>query len=483
MSRRNFMPRAGTGLSALALSGLLPLTALALTLLSLPSAYADALPLTFVPSLLLLGSLLILNGTAPRPAASAPRASPHRVERVEALFTAAGRILSSVQSPELLGRALARLCVPEAADACLLFVPGENGTPQAVASAHACAELEPRLEDLARLLSAQREGRIARALATGQGQRFDQGALERLCRETPEGQFLRAFAVRSCLAVPLTVGSQVLGVLVLMSIRDRRSYSAVDQAFMEALAGRAALTLDNLRLKAEAQRTLELIGVAAHDLGNPLFALQLRLRRLRAQADAPAGTPSGTKLQEGLAHAEQETRRLGQLVHNLLDLSQLDSGALTLEKEPVDLSTLAQQLATRHADQAHASGCTLTVNAGPSTPGTWDRLRLERVVANLLSNAFKFGRGAPVELSVHDEAGCTLLKVKDHGIGIAPEAQQRIFGRFERAPSPERQAGVGLGLYIVRQLVHAHGGTIRVASQPGQGTEFTLCLPRTSASA
>lgn len=478
MRRRNFMPRAGTGLSALALSGLLPLTALALALLSLPSTYADALPLTFVPGLLLLGSLLVLNGTAPRLALSATRASPHRVERVEVLFTAAGRILPSVQSPELLARALARLCVPEAADACLLFIPGEDGTPKAVASAHACAELEPRLEDLARVLASQREGRIARALTTGQGQRFDQGALERLCRETPEGQFLRAFAVRSCLAIPLTVGPQVLGVLVLMSIRDRRSYSAVDQAFMEALAGRAALTLDNLRLKAEAQRTLEFIGVAAHDLGNPLCALQLRLRRLRALA----GTSSEGKLQEGLTHAEQETRRLGQLVQNLLDLSQVDSGALTLEKEPLDLSALAQQLAERHADQAHASGCTLTVNAGPSTPGPWDRLRLERVVTNLLSNAFKFGRGAPVELSVHDEPGHTLLKVKDHGIGIAPEAQQRIFGRFERAPSAERQAGVGLGLYIVRQLVHAHGGTIRVSSQPGQGTEFTVRLPHSPSS-
>ncbi|WP_245767841.1 sensor histidine kinase [Stigmatella erecta] len=459
------------------MSGLLPLTALALALLSLPSPYADALPLTFVPSLLLVGSLLLLNGTAPRLALSAPSASPHRVERVEALFTAAGRILPSVQSPELLARALARLCVPEAADACLLFVPGPDGTPKAVASAHACAELEPRLEDLARLLASQRDGRIARALTTGQGQRFDQGALERLCRETPEGQFLRAFAVRSCLVLPLTVGPQVLGVLVLMSIRDRSSYSAVDQAFMEALAGRAALTLDNLRLKAEAQRTLEFIGVAAHDLGNPLCALQLRLRRLRAQAGASEG-----KLQEGLAHAEQETRRLGQLVHNLLDLSQLDSGALCLEKEPLDLAALVQQLAGRHADQAQASGCTLTVHAGPSTPGPWDRLRLERVVTNLLSNAFKFGRGAPVVLSVHDEAGHTLLKVKDRGIGIAPEAQQRIFGRFERAPSAERQAGVGLGLYIVRQLVHAHGGTIRVSSQPGQGTEFTVCLPRPPAS-
>ncbi|WP_225408328.1 sensor histidine kinase [Stigmatella hybrida] len=477
MRRRNFMPRAGIGLSALALSGLLPLTALALALLSLPSTYADALPLTFVPGLLLLGSLLVLNGTAPRLTLSTSSASPHRVERVEALFTAAGRILPSVQSPELLARALARLCVPEAADACLLLLSGEEGTPKTVASAHACAELEPRLEEFARLLASHREGRIARALTTGQGQRFDQGALERLCRETPEGQFLRAFSVRSCLALPLTVGPQVLGVLVLMSIRDRRSYSAVDQAFMEALAGRAALTLDNLRLKAEAQRTLEFIGVAAHDLGNPLCALQLRLRRLRTLA----GTPEG-KLQEGLTHAEQETRRLGQLVHNLLDLSQVDSGALRLEKEPLNLSALAQQLAERHADQAQASGCTLTVHAGPSTPGPWDRLRLERVVTNLLSNAFKFGRGAPVVLSVHDEPGHTLLKVKDHGIGIAPEAQQRIFGRFERAPSAERQAGVGLGLYIVRQLIHAHGGTIRVSSQPGKGTEFTVRLPHSPAS-
>ncbi|MDC0710912.1 GAF domain-containing sensor histidine kinase [Stigmatella sp. ncwal1] len=472
MRRRTFMPRAGAGLPAYALSGVLPFLALVLSLLSLPGQYADALPLTFVPGLLILGSLAVLHSVSTRLNAPAPNPSRHRVERVEALFTAVGRALSSVQSPEMLTAALSRICVPEAADACLLFVPGEEGSPKAVASAHACVELEPRLGDLARLLAASREGRVARALSTGQGQRFDRGALERLSRETPEGQFLQAFGVRSCLIVPLAVGPQVLGVLVLMSTHPRHSYSAVDQAFMEELAGRAALTLDNARLRAEAQRMLEFIGVAAHDLGNPLCALQLRLRRLRSAAAQAEG-----RLGEGLVHAEQETRRLGQLVHNMLDLSQLGSGSLTLEPEPLDLSQLVHQLAERHMDQAHASGCTLTVDAGPSTPGHWDRLRLERVLTNLLSNAFKFGRGAPVRISVHDEAHHTVLRVKDHGIGIAPEAQQRIFGRFERAPSTERQAGVGLGLYIVRQLVQAHGGAIRVSSQPGHGTEFTVSLP------
>jgi signal transduction histidine kinase len=100
------------------------------------------------------------------------------------------------------------------------------------------------------------------------------------------------------------------------------------------------------------------------------------------------------------------------------------------------------------------------------------------VITNLLSNAIKFGRGRPIVVSVEGEADRALLAVRDQGIGIEPEDQKRIFGRFERAVPAQHFGGLGLGLYIAREIVEAHGGTIRVASEPGSGTTFTIDLPR-----
>jgi signal transduction histidine kinase len=262
-------------------------------------------------------------------------------------------------------------------------------------------------------------------------------------------------------------------VLALFSAREERRFSNTDRAFVEELAGRAALALDNARLYREAQEALELIGVAAHDLANPLHMLQLLLSKLRR-----TDPEDQEKLRTGLSAADRQTKRLGQLLNNLLDLSRSSSGALTLELTEMDLAELVRETLERSADQAAEAGCSLSADLEPGLTGRWDRLRLDRVVTNLLSNALKFGRGRPVDLRGWRSEGQVFLSVRDRGSGIAPEAQARIFGRFERAPSGEGKAGFGLGLYIVRQLVEAHGGRIRVESTPGEGATFIVELPR-----
>ncbi|AKJ00038.1 signal transduction histidine kinase [Archangium gephyra] len=231
-----------------------------------------------------------------------------------------------------------------------------------------------------------------------------------------------------------------------------------------------ALARENEHLRAEVRQALELVGVAAHDLGNPLLALQLRLQRLRAH------TRENPRAQEGLALVEREARRMGLLVHDLLDLSRLSAGRLPLELEELDLAALAREVAERFSDQATAAGCALVVHAPGPVRGTWDRQRLDRVATNLLSNALKFGQGQPVELHVRAEGHRVRLAVKDHGVGLPPDAQGRLFGRFERLGATGRP-GTGLGLYIVHQLVEAHGGTIHVSSRPGHGATFTIELP------
>lgn len=236
-------------------------------------------------------------------------------------------------------------------------------------------------------------------------------------------------------------------------------------------AGLEALAQENARLRAQVQESLELVGVAAHDLGNPLLALQLRLQRLRVQ------TRQDPRAQEGLALVEREARRMGVLVHDLLDLSRLSTaGRLSLDLEELDLAALTREVAERFSDQATATGSSLVVHARGPVLGRWDRQRLDRVATNLLSNALKFGQGHPIEVSVLAEGDRARLAVKDNGMGLPPDTQGRLFGRFERLGATGRP-GAGLGLYIVHQLVEAHGGSIHVSSRPGHGATFTIELP------
>lgn len=235
----------------------------------------------------------------------------------------------------------------------------------------------------------------------------------------------------------------------------------------------AALAQENARLRAQVQDAFELVGVAAHDLGNPLMVLQLRLHGLRSHVRPDA------EAREGLARVEREAHRIGLLVHDLLDLSRLSAGRLTLEREELELGELLREVAERFDAQATATGSALAVHAPHAVRGRWDRQRLDRIATNLLSNALKFGQGRPIEVHVLADGARARLTVKDHGVGLSPEAQERLFGRFER-PGDSARPGTGLGLYIVHQLVAAHGGTIHVSSRPGHGSTFTVELPRAS---
>ncbi|MFL5347590.1 MAG: ATP-binding protein [Hyalangium sp.] len=402
-----------------------------------------------------------------------------RAERTQRLFAEAGRIFNQLLEPQVMVAELARLMVPELADGCVLYMLAseERLVPRAVT--HASAEKERLMWELIQRYPAALSGagRVARVVRTARSERAEwltAEALERTAQDEEHLRMLRRLEVGSVLTVPLCVGEQTLGALVLLVSQPERRFTATDQVFVEELAGRVALALDNTRLFLEAQRALELIGVASHDLANPLNAMQLLLTRLRRME--PDQEPE--RVREGLAAALRHSQRLGQLLHNLLDLSRLSSGKLELEVSRVDLTEVVREVVERHAEQAAEAGCSISFEAGLGLEGQWDRLRLERVVTNLLSNALKFGRGKPIEVRLAQVDGRARLTVKDHGVGIPPEAQRRIFERFEREKSAVRHAGFGLGLYIVRQLVEAHGGLIRVESTPGEGAAFTVELPR-----
>jgi signal transduction histidine kinase len=162
-----------------------------------------------------------------------------------------------------------------------------------------------------------------------------------------------------------------------------------------------------------------------------------------------------------------------------MDVSLAKAGrSLQLELAEVDLAAVARDVVNRLRLDAARAGCSIVLTAKVPVIGKWDRFRLDQVVTNLLANAIKFGASKPIEVTVEPAGSAGRLRVKDHGIGVTPEDTNRIFQRFERAVSARAYGGLGLGLYIVSQIVEAHEGIIRLESQPGAGSTFTVELPR-----
>jgi signal transduction histidine kinase len=162
------------------------------------------------------------------------------------------------------------------------------------------------------------------------------------------------------------------------------------------------------------------------------------------------------------------------LVENLLDVSRLSTARFTLELEWVDLAELAREVVERLGEQGARTGSRFRVRARGPVVGQWDRLRLEQVLVNLLSNALKFSRGNPIEIGVSAEEGVARLSIRDRGVGIAAADLSRI---FERGVANREHGGLGLGLYITRCIVERHGGSISATSQVGVGSTFSVELP------
>jgi signal transduction histidine kinase len=286
---------------------------------------------------------------------------------------------------------------------------------------------------------------------------------------------------------PLVFGDRVLGALGL-SFRAPRAFSADDRTFLSALARQCAQALDRARLyeaerraRAEAETAVRLrdifFSVAAHELKTPLTSLlgqaQLLQRRMRRERAADERNLRGVQV------VAAQASRLNQMVAALLDIARIEQGQLSIERGPLDLCALALQVVEEI--QPTLNRHTVVYEAAASElPIEGDALRLEQVLQNLIGNAVKYSPGGgEVRVRVGRQDGRALVAVSDQGIGIPAEALPRLFTRFFRAGNadPHGISGMGIGLYVVGEIVALHGGEIAVASQEGQGSTFTVWLP------
>ena len=319
-------------------------------------------------------------------------------------------------------------------------------------------------------------------------------------RFTP-GPFLEAKRVAAGITAMIRGSDRPHGAYGVLAAHSSfaREFTADDVNFLQAVANLIAAALERKRMeeqvrvaeqKAQEERVRaaqardalrerdDFISVAAHELRTPLTALQLKLQGLErvvrtgARADSTAKSVSAR-----LEGALRQTERLGILVERLLDVTRIAGGRLELAPERLDLATLLRQVADDFREPAAAVGSEIRVEAPATVEGIWDRLRMEQVLVNLLSNAVKYGGGRPISARLSATNDRVRLTIADQGIGIAPEDVERIFSRFGRAAPVRNYGGLGLGLYITKHIVEAHGGAIEVTSRVGHGATFVIDLP------
>ena len=217
----------------------------------------------------------------------------------------------------------------------------------------------------------------------------------------------------------------------------------------------------------------EFLGIASHELKTPLTALLMQIQGVQRLMRSD---PAAARYEPRLERASAAGFRLERLINELLDVSRIAEGRLRLEPEQFDLGHLVEEVAGRFGEIAGQAE-NIRIEVEPGILGRWDRLRIDQVVTNLLSNAIKYGAQRPIEIGTHRDANDAVITVRDHGIGIAKDQQERIFGRFERSEQARSYGGFGLGLWIAREIVGSSGGTIGVESTEGNGACFTVRLP------
>ena len=218
----------------------------------------------------------------------------------------------------------------------------------------------------------------------------------------------------------------------------------------------------------------EFISIASHELRTPLTALRLHLDHLMSvganRFEDPQTSPNVSAI-------DRQVNRLTVLIDSLLDVSRMTTGHLVLKRERYEMVEALTRLVDDFKVAASRAGCEFNFSSPEPIYGLWDRVRVDQAVGNLLSNALKYAPAKPIELGVQRVGDNVLISVRDRGIGIDPEHAARIFERFERAVPARNYGGLGLGLWLSRQIALAHGGTIEVSSQVGLGSTFLLTLP------
>ncbi len=411
-----------------------------------------------------------------------------RAEEELRFLAEASRLLATSLDYATTLQSVARIVVPILGDFCFFDVILPDAMIQRVAGQHANTARQSFFAETCQFIPpvAHHHGHpVADVLATGKPEfvpYIDEGWMQKAAVSPNHLQFMHEINLQSMLTIPLIARERILGALSLGFTADSgRRYTHADLSLAEDLAHRAAIAIDNARLYREEQELVrsreEFLSIASHELKTPLTILKASaqiLSRQVLQSDLDRNRITGCA-----QRLQVQVDRLETLVADLLDASRLQQGHLELRPEPYDLREIAGEILARFQDAPERSEHhRLTLDAPTPVIGLIDPARLDQVLTNLLSNALKYSpAGGEVRLAIHQCGDQALIAVSDQGIGITPTEQIRLFQPFSRGDAVRGISGTGLGLYISRQIVERHRGTLTVESQPGIGSTFTFRLP------
>lgn len=374
------------------------------------------------------------------------------------------------------------------ADSCALHLLSEDGERLELAAFHHVdSALEQALTQAMRVPLRPGEGFNGRVVQSGESLLIPLLTPESLAA-TAKPEHLDVgldFHLYSLVVVPLRVRGQVVGTLFMGRTQPGRSFTREDQGLLEELAAKAALSMENARLFAEQQRTQEelrrraefeqqLVGIVSHDLRNPLAAISMSAGLLEKKGELSDAQ------KRMVSRINQATERAARMIRDLLDFTKARlGGGIALHRQPTDLKDVVHQ-AVDEVLVAHP-GRHVELDVAPELKGEWDSDRIAQVLTNLLSNALTYSpTGAPVRVGARVDGEQAMLSVFNGGAHIPPELLPRLFEPMTRGALKEGQSSrsIGLGLYIVRDIVLGHGGGVEVVSSEEHGTTFTVRLPR-----
>jgi signal transduction histidine kinase len=258
----------------------------------------------------------------------------------------------------------------------------------------------------------------------------------------------------------------------------KQQVEALEQSRREQEALLAQLQTTQNELEQAVRMRDDFMSIVAHEVRTPLngLILETQLRKMHLARDNAAAFTL-EKMHAMVDRDERQIKSLIRLIEDMLDVSRIRTGKLSIRTTRFDLAQLVRNLLQNFAPQIDAAESTVSLVADQPVEGDWDEFRIEQVVSNLLTNALRYGAKGLIDVRVYAEDGQARVEVRDHGIGISEENQKRIFQQFERVSAKTAVAGLGLGLFISEQIVAAHGGSISVESKINEGSLFRVCLP------
>ena len=258
----------------------------------------------------------------------------------------------------------------------------------------------------------------------------------------------------------------------------KQQVEALEQSRREQEVLLAQLQVTQGELEHAVRMRDDFMSIVSHEVRTPLngLILETQLRKMHLARDNAAAFTLD-KMKAMVERDERQIQSLIRLIEDMLDVSRIRTGKLSIRPGQFDLSRLVSTLVETFAPQISAAQSSVNLSADSPVVGLWDEFRIEQVVSNLLTNALRYGAKSPIDVSVYVEGENAIVEVRDQGIGISEENQQRIFQQFERVSAKHAVAGLGLGLFISEQIVAAHGGKITVQSALGEGAVFRVSLP------